>query len=220
MADIVITDLTNGNITTNTDSEYVWTGTGIFDKLIEAVNSNIKIQFDEGRIKDSDYANVYLGSMQSVIAQSMQYLLQEKVVEADIALKEKQLEKIDEEIDLLQTQDASEQVNRYNAGDKMLAEAVTKYGYLGATISTDGKVTLGTRSTTEGSTNKQDDVLEAQKYLYTRQTEGFDDNKNQKLFEAQLNSWALMYSSGLLTEIPDIISTDETSAIYNTLKPQ
>ena len=50
--------------------------------------------------------------------------------------------------------------------------------------------------------------------------EGFDDNKHQKLFEAQMNAWALMFSSGLLTTQPSIISNDSASALYNTLKPR
>lgn len=77
---IAITDLTSGSL--GSDNE--WSGTGVFDKLIEAVNKNIEGQYNLGRINGSDYANVYLGSMQSVIAQSMQYLLQEKQVEAQI----------------------------------------------------------------------------------------------------------------------------------------
>ena len=90
MADILITDLTNGNITTGLDGQYEWTGTGIFDKLIVAVNQNIKVQFDNGRIKDNTYAEVYLGSMQSVIEQSMKFLLEEKKVEAEIGMLESQ----------------------------------------------------------------------------------------------------------------------------------
>ena len=45
-------------------------------------------------------------------------------------------------------------------------------------------------------------------------------NKYQKLFEAQMNAWALMFSSGLLTDKPTIISNDSASALYNTLKPK
>lgn len=62
--------------------------------------------------------------------------------------------------------------------------------------------------------------IEAQTALYERQMQGFDDNKYQKLFEAQLNSWGLMFSSGMLTTKPDIISSDAVSTLYNTLKPQ
>jgi hypothetical protein len=84
--DIILDRLTDGDITQNADGQYVWEGTGIFDRLISAVNSNIKIEFDNGRITGTDYANVYLGSMQSVIAQATNFVLQEQLVEAQADL--------------------------------------------------------------------------------------------------------------------------------------
>lgn len=51
-----------------------------------------------------------------------------------------------------------------------------------------------------------------------RQTEGFDDNLRQKLFDSQMNSWAMMFSSGLLEDKPSIISNDEVSGLYNSIK--
>jgi len=77
--DITIEELTNGELINKE-----WVGTGIFDKLIRSVNLNIESQRAKGYITGEKYAAVYLGSMQSVIAQSMQFLLQEKVVEAQI----------------------------------------------------------------------------------------------------------------------------------------
>jgi len=79
---IVLTDLTNGSLTASNE----WTGTGVFDVLVNAVNKNIEGQYNLGRINATDYANVYLGGLQSVIQQSMQYLLQEKQVEAQVDL--------------------------------------------------------------------------------------------------------------------------------------
>ena len=61
--------------------------------------------------------------------------------------------------------------------------------------------------------------IEENTKLLERQRLGFDDNKYQKLFETQMNSWALMFSSGLLTDKPSIISNDSASALYNALKP-
>lgn len=127
------------NITKNvTVSNNVVIGDGAFDDLMETVNLHIKAQFDSGRLKGSDYATVYLGAIQSVIAQSMQFELQ--------------------------------------------------------------------RASTE-----------AQTALYERQKEGFDDNKYQKLFETQMNSWGLMFSSGLLTQVPTVISSDKASELYTEL---
>ena len=63
-------------------------------------------------------------------------------------------------------------------------------------------------------------IKSAQKDLYNRQTQGFDDNLKQKLMEIQLNAWSLMFSSGMLTSSPAIITNDEASTLYNNLKIQ
>ena len=88
--DVTIDDLTNGAITGDSEDKWQWTGTGVFDRIIGAVNGNIKVQYDNGRIKDSDYAQVYLGSLQSSISASIQFLLQEKTAEAQAGLAIKQ----------------------------------------------------------------------------------------------------------------------------------
>jgi hypothetical protein len=143
MADILITDLTDGVLDGNND----WSGSGVFDKLIEAVNKNIEGQYNKGRISGSDYANVYLGSMQSVLAQSMEFLLREKLVEAQIqdteasvALKENQLEV-----------------------DKALAEAQLEQQW-GYEVTRDGDNNLVLGSTTgAGKIDKEKIVLDEQK---------------------------------------------------------
>lgn len=149
MSDVITIDrFTDGSIIQNADNQYEWTGTGVFDTIMKAVNGNIKVEFDNGRITTNDYATVYLGALQTSIQQAIQFILTQPTVEEDIKMKEEQ----------------------------------TK--------------------------------------LYQRQREGFDDNKYQKLLETQMNSWALMFSSGLLTEKPSIITSDQASILYNYLKPQ
>lgn len=59
-------------------------GTGIFDKLMVSINTNINAQFENNRITGNDYANVYLGSMQAAMAQSIQFALQEQLTEAQV----------------------------------------------------------------------------------------------------------------------------------------
>ena len=144
-------DLTNGTtVVKDIDGlkTYTWEGTAVFDVLVHMVNENLKIQYDEGRIKATDYAQAYIGGLQTCITESMKYILQK-----DNLIKDEELKQAN--IDLL-----------------------------------------------------------------NRQKEGFDDNKYQKLFEAQMNAWALMFSSGLLTTKPQIISNDSASALYNALKPK
>lgn len=149
MAKIVdINDFSNGSIDNSNPQDPKWEGTGVFDIIMKAANENIKIQNQTSRITGAEYAEVYLGTMQSAIAEAMKFLLNKDQIIKDLEVKQANID------------------------------------------------------------------------LLNRQREGFDDNKYQKLFEAQMNAWALMFSSGLLTDKPTIISNDSASSLYNTLKPK
>ena len=143
-----INDFSNGSIDNSNPQDPKWEGTGAFDIIMKAANENIKIQNQTSRITGAEYAEVYLGTMQTAISEAMKFILNK---------------------------------------DQMA---------------------------------KDSEVKQANIDLLNRQREGFDDNKYQKLFEAQMNAWALMFSSGLLTTQPSIISNDSASALYNTLKPK
>ena len=143
-----IKDFSNGSIDNSNPQDPKWDGTGIFDIIMKAANENIKIQNQTSRITGAEYAEVYLGTMQSAISESMRFLLNKDQIIKDLELNQANID------------------------------------------------------------------------LLNRQREGFDDNKYQKLFEAQMNAWALMFSSGLLETKPSIISNDSASALYNTLKPK
>ena len=146
-----LSELTNGStVVKEVDglNTYTWEGTAVFDVLVHMVNENLKIQYDAGRIKATDYAQAYIGGLQTCVTESMKYIMQK---------------------------------------DNLI---------------------------------KDEDLKQANIDLLNRQKEGFDDNKYQKLFEAQMNAWALMFSSGLLETKPSIISNDSASSLYNTLKPK
>jgi len=109
-----IATLTNGAVVAGSDG-YVWEGTGIFDVLIKAVNSNIRSEFDNGRIAGSDYAQVYLNSLQAVLSQSVDYTLRKQLIE-------KQLEQADEDL-LLKKIQAREELVKLNAANITLGNA-------------------------------------------------------------------------------------------------
>ena len=143
-----INDFSNGSIDNSNPQDPKWEGTGVFDIIMKAANENIKIQNQTSRITGAEYAEVYLGTMQTAISEAMKFLLNSDQSTKDLEVKQANID------------------------------------------------------------------------LLNRQREGFDDNKYQKLFEAQMNAWALMFSSGLLTTQPSIISNDSASSLYNTLKPK
>ena len=101
---------------------------GLFEEIMRSVKSHLKLEYDANRIKGAEYANVYLGSLQSAMGISSQFvltkettnqqnlLLQEQVigqtkqnllldaqiakVEVDTLLASKQLVVLDEQIAL------------------------------------------------------------------------------------------------------------------------
>lgn len=87
-ADILLADLTNATSVTDGASN----GTGALDRLMNTINLYLDDQYTRGRIKGTDYANVLLGSIQSVLSASLQFTLTEKVNEAQIALYDRQKE--------------------------------------------------------------------------------------------------------------------------------
>ena len=161
MVDIQITDVTTGAIN----------GTGVFDKLMSTVKAHITEEYDKGRIKGQDYATVYLGSIQSVLQQSIEYVLREKMTEAQIAgmeketelkeydltsIKPKELEIKQKELELRTTES-----NRMR--DMTEAELEKQWGY-GVTRNLDGELVLGATTGT-GAIDKEILLKEAQKAL-------------------------------------------------------
>jgi len=83
MADIELSNLTDS---TNADN-----GTGVFDKLIQSVEHHIESQYKAGRITGNDYSSVYMGSMQSVLSESVKFVLSEQQVEKEVDLLSEQI---------------------------------------------------------------------------------------------------------------------------------
>ena len=175
-----INDFSNGSIDNSNPQDPKWEGTGVFDIIMKAANENIKIQNQSSRITGAEYAEVYLGTMQTAISEAMKFVLQNNTLAKELELKQAQIAKINAESNLVNAQLAI--LDKQQAKDLLVKQANID--------------------------------------LLNRQREGFDDNKYQKLFEAQMNAWALMFSSGLLTTQPSIISNDSASSLYNTLKPK
>ena len=77
---------------TNAQKSKPNSGTGIFDELMEQVNNHIEHQFDKGRLTGPDFAQVYLGSIQSTIAEAIKFLLQEQESDLRAELLEAQVQ--------------------------------------------------------------------------------------------------------------------------------
>ena len=110
---LTIADLTT-NIATTTDGEYVVTGDGVFDDVMETVNKHLDAQYKLGRITGTDYATVYLGAMQSALQQAVAFVLGKDKTNSEILLIDAQELKVDAET-ALTTQKATLDLASNNA---------------------------------------------------------------------------------------------------------
>ena len=113
-ADILLADLTNATSVTNGTSN----GTGALDRLMNTINLYIDDQYNRGRIKGTDYANVLINSIQGVLSASLQFTLNEKVNEAQIALYDRQKEGFEDNKKVNEAQIALYDRQREGFGDE------------------------------------------------------------------------------------------------------
>ncbi|WP_169777797.1 hypothetical protein [Campylobacter curvus] len=146
------------------DSLY-WEGKGFFDVLMSAIDENLRVQSDNGRITESDYAQMYPQLVLGVLDKSIQLAI------SNAELKLKTIQMLEDEV-----------LNKL----------------------------------------KQENIR-AQTKVYERQIEGFSDNLKLKLLEAQLSSFAMSFSSGMLdfdqnnSAFPKALKATSLSEVYDSL---
>jgi hypothetical protein len=164
MTDIAVTDLTNS--TTADD------GSGIFDVLINAVELHIVAQYEEGRITGEDYASVYLGAMQSTLAESVKFLLAEQSAGL--------------EADLLNEKVKSEVKNNQTDGviDNQVAKLVSEKALLDQkTLTEEAQIEdIVEGSAVAGTVGKKNE-------LFAAQTAGFTRDAEQKMAKIMVDTW-------------------------------
>lgn len=66
-------------------------GNGVFDLMMNAVKQHIHEEFKANRIRGTDYANVYLGSLNQVLSQASNYALSKSKLALELQLLEAQI---------------------------------------------------------------------------------------------------------------------------------
>ncbi len=65
-------------------------GEGLFDQLMRSVKAHLLDEYDNQRIRGSDYANVYIASIQNAMSQAIQWQLSAEIQENQAAILEQQ----------------------------------------------------------------------------------------------------------------------------------
>lgn len=190
-------------ITINTLTEASINGNGVFDTLMRAMKEHLEQEFRQGRIKGSEYANVYLGSVQAVMQTALQFVVQQTELNQNILLKEKQIE-----LAAVEVLKAQAQVELINA---QVTNAVTENAVLVAQecklraeydvlmeskLKTAAEIgLLNQKKVTEqgqvsGSVFDANSILGVQAALYKAQANGFKRDAEQKAADIMVKAWA------------------------------
>ncbi len=92
--DISVSDLTSVSLD----------GTGVFDLLFKTMTLHMDAQFQGDKLRGAEYAKVYLGSLSSVLNESVNFLLNKDKVSLELELLNEQKAKLLKETELLDVQ--------------------------------------------------------------------------------------------------------------------
>ncbi len=207
MADVIITPITNEDLTTK-----VVNGTGIFDELMTAANAHLDSQFKNERITGTQYAEVYLGQLQAVLANAVQFLIERdktylnnllvnaqiNLAEKQIELAEKQLEQADKQLELLEKQIELQEAQADLARQKIK----TEIAQIADTV--DGNAVVG--------------VIGAQVALYKQQTTSYKRDSEQKVMKTLLDTWMTRKTIDDGVEVPVTLDTASLDEVVNKVK--
>ena len=178
MALVPLTELTEASLS----------GGGAFDVLMRASKEHLESEFKAGRIKGSDYSNVYLGSLNQVMQAALTFVLQKQKTDLEAQLLEKQIalanqQRINAEVEMEVLQ---QQVCKLKAEYDLLREqnqkSAAETALLAQKVVTEKAQTLSVG--VDG-----DSVIGKQKALYQAQTDGFTRDAEQKAAKLMVDSW-------------------------------
>ena len=206
-SNINVLDLTNGKIHKNADKEYYWDGPVILDKLLNVLGQNLKTQLDNGWIEGSEYANAYVRMTEIATMQAMAWIKMSK----DIAAQNRQLDQVDNR----NSADLCIQNNKLALEEKKIDSDIEiankKLALEEKQVDNNFKIAKDKLALEE---RKVDSDIKVAK----RQIAGYDDNIVIKLLQAELDAFALIYSSGMLDN-PDLgpLNVTNLNTVWNML---
>lgn len=156
-------------------------GLGTFDVLMRATKAHLDAEYDQGRIRGAEYAQVYLGALQSTMATATQFLLQQQKTGAEVALLEQQRLNAEAEYAVLVAQECKLRAE-YDVIILSKARTTAETSLLTQKIATEKAQTIGAGVDT-------DSVIGKQKNLYQAQTDGFARDAEQKAAKLLVDTW-------------------------------
>lgn len=186
-------------------------GEGVFDVLMRANKAHLDQEFAKNRIKGPEYAQVYLGSLQTVLATALQFVMQKNAANQETELKAKQIELLTSQVaqaeaQILQIEAQTLLINQQRAnavleGTVLVAqECKLRAEYDVIILTKDKTITETTLLSQKLATEKAqvlalgvdaDSLIGRQKSLYVGQTNGFLRDAEQKAAKLLVDTWSV-----------------------------
>lgn len=189
-------------VTIDEVTEGTLTGGGVFDILMRTVQAHLAKEFNAQRITGNDYADVYLGAIQAVLAQATNFVLQRDASYWGALLVQQQAQAAQYAVLTTKAQVATAQMAIKIAtitAAKTQIEAYTAKGQYAV-----AKASLGTAYT-------QGNLIEEQTTSYTRDAE-------QKVMKTLLDTWMTRKTIDDGVEVPTQIDTTSLDSVISTVK--
>jgi len=197
-------------------------GQGVFDTLMRATKTHLEYEFQQGRIKGTEYSTVYLGSLEVTMRTALEFLLQRQKVALEAQLMEQQVLVAQAEVAkanaMVQVALAEVDKTRLEveilqlSKDKIPAEIAVLLAtkckldaefdlIVGQTAKTGTESSLlNQKITTERAQVSAvgvdgDSVIGKQKALYNAQAEGFQRDAEQKAATILVDTWKVRRST-------------------------
>lgn len=203
-------------------------GSGYFDKFMDAINVHLDNQYKQGYIKGTDYANVYLGSLQAALSQAVAYVsvveqvrasgiqtgLQETQSAKDIEVKDEQIRASGIQTDIAEEQSTKDLLLKQEQIDASLAKRTAEVALLNQKRKTEE---AQINDTVDGVTVAG--AIGTQKALQAKQTDGFTRDAEQKAAKILMDAWSAEKAvSGDLVFTPDGARNDDIEDVLIKLR--
>ena len=182
-------------------------GVGVFDVLMRSVSTHIQGEYSSGRISGPEYSQVYLGVVQTVLQQAMQFVLSKPraELEADLLAEQVITEGKNQELLAQQTLNAAEELEKIKAEkcllDAQYDSAVQQALRIAAEAALLAQKKLTEQAQISSTSVDTDSVIGRQKALYEAQTSGYSRDAEQKVAKILADSFAVQISaSGVTSE--------------------
>lgn len=177
-------------------------GEGVYDILMKANAAHLEKEFNASRIKGNEYAQVYLGTMQSTMETAVQFFIQRhklgyeaKILEMQAKIAEIELEKVRVELEIarLNAQKIPAEIAVLKAQKcKLDAEydvlVAQKLKVAQETSLLQQKIATE-KAQTVGSAVDPNSVIGKQIALYVAQADGFKRDAEQKAAQLLISTW-------------------------------